>query len=141
MKKLATITAVSVALALAALTAPASDAAARSRISATVSKTMPAVSLRGVLKLSQRKRYRLRLPRRSYGTRRPVIKRRSFAPGGARILPLSVIAPRVLARVPGQLRGGHLIGRHYLIKILSRSGRLVYVYADARTGQIARIRR
>lgn len=141
MRKLLTITAVSAALALAALTAPASDADARSRISGMASKSMPAVSMRGVIKLSQRNQYRLRLPRRSYGSRQAPTQQRGFAPRGARVLPLSVIAPRVLARVPGQLRGGHLIGRHYLIKILSRSGRLVYVYADARTGRIARIRR
>jgi len=52
MWKLLTITAVSTALALAALTAPASDAEARSRISSKVSKSIPAVSMRGVLTLS-----------------------------------------------------------------------------------------
>lgn len=57
------------------------------------------------------------------------------------IRPLSSVARNALARVPGRFLGGHLVGSTYLIKVLTRQGRLVYVYANAYSGRIVRIRR
>lgn len=140
MRKIATISLLSTAIGLAALAAPVNPSVALSRTGSAASKAAPAALPHGIVVLAQRRRYRLRLPGRRINPGRSAATRREFTPRSS-ILPLSVIARRVLARVPGQFRGGHLIGRQYLIKILSRSGRLVYVYADARTGHIAHIRR
>lgn len=148
MRKRLTITVLSAALVVASALPATSAAATGTATGPRLALAMPKAGVAQMdpaVTLVQRSRYKLRL-RRPFGRRGT--RSRSYAParpyggGTARpVLPLSRIAPRVLAVVPGQLRGGHLIGRYYLIKILSRSGRLVYVYADARTGRIARIRR
>jgi len=148
MRKIATITALGAALTMAVAAVPVTSADASTRVMApakrlAVTRTAPSRAF-----MAQNNRYRLRY-RRPFVRRAPRFRqprtfgaRPSYRVGRpSRILPLSRVARGARAAVPGQFRGGRLIGNVYLIKILSYSGRLVYVYADARTGRIVRIRR
>lgn len=95
--------------------------------------------------LAQRRRYRFE--RRNNFQRRGFTRRR-FSPrgyrydrrpssNGGRRLPMSVVASRALACHPGRILDARLQGNTYVFKILTRSGRLVRVYGNARTGSVS----
>lgn len=96
--------------------------------------------------LAQRRRgYRFE---RRNNFRRPDFGRRRFSPRGYRYdrrpsdtgaqrLPMSVVAARALACHPGRILDARLQGSTYVFKILTRGGRLVRVYGNARTGSVS----
>jgi hypothetical protein len=154
MTKRMTILALAFILSFAALETgvPGRAEAASTRITM---RGMAAKSFRGIVRApiliqNQRSRRRDFIFRRKAAPRRRVftpsrrVNPRRF--GGvsrraSRVRPLSSVARNALARVPGRFLGGHLVGNTYLIKVLTRQGRLVYVYANAYSGRIVRIRR
>ena len=58
----------------------------------------------------------------------------------AGILPMGRVVPNVRRAVGGQVLRGGLRGSRYWFRVLTRDGRVVDVYADARTGRIVSIR-
>lgn len=61
--------------------------------------------------------------------------------GGSRdILPMGQVVPNVRRAVGGQVLRGGLRGSQYWFRVLTRDGRVVDVYANARTGRITSIR-
>jgi hypothetical protein len=141
MNRRTTILALAAAL-VAALTAAAAPdgalAASRYGFRAAVRFVSPVASRR---QLAQRRRYERR---RNYKRRRFTPRR--FSPRGYRYnrrpatrgrLPMSVVASRALACHPGRILDARLQGSTYVFKILTRRGRLVRVYGDARTGSVS----
>lgn len=59
---------------------------------------------------------------------------------GGGILPMGEVVPNVRRAVRGQVLRGGLRGSQYWFRVLTRDGRVVDVYADARTGRITSIR-
>lgn len=107
--------------------------------------------------LAQSERYRPRNPsyerrsyRRNYRRRDNGYRRYRSPPGSLNygrgrggngdILPMGEVVPNVRRAVGGQVLRGGLRGSQYWFRVLTRDGRVVDVYADARTGRITNIR-
>ncbi len=146
MNRRTTILALAAAL-VAALTAAAAPdgafAAGRYGFRAAVRFVSPVASGR---QFAQRRYYqRQRNSQRFRSTPRQFSPRR-FSPRGYRYhrrpsvggrLPMRVVASRALACHPGRILDARLQGSTYVFKILTRRGRLVRVYGDARTGSVS----
>jgi hypothetical protein len=87
----------------------------------------------------QRSRRRFRLTPRRFSPRRfaPRGYRYKRRPSSAGRLPMRVVAARALACHPGRILDARLQGSTYVFKILTRRGRLVRVYGNARTGAVS----
>lgn len=143
MKRRLTILALGAAIAAALTAAAAPSAQADSRFGYRTGPRLDAPVSRG-FQLAQRRRYRFE---RRDNFRRPNSFRR-FSPRGYRYdrapsprrtrrLPMSVVASRALACHPGRILDARLQGSTYVFKILTRGGRLVRVYGNARTGSVS----
>lgn len=144
MKRRLTILALGVAIAAALSAGAASGVRADGRYGYREGPSL-AVPIAAGFQLAQRRRYRFE--RRNNFRRRGVFRRR-FSPrgyrydrqpsdNGGRRLPMSVVASRALACHPGRILDARLQGNTYVFKILTRSGRLVRVYGNARTGSVS----
>lgn len=143
MKRRTTILALAAAIAAAlmAAAAPSVEAGTKFGYRSAPRFVAPAASS---LRLAQRRRYFYE--RRNNFRRRDTVRRR-FSPrgyrydrapnNGSRRLPMSVVASRALACHPGRILDARLQGSTYVFKILTRSGRLVRVYGNARTGAVS----
>jgi hypothetical protein len=152
MRRRMTIVALAAAMAAALTAAAASGAVANGRFGYRSGARLVAPIAAARMFAQTRRRFLGRRP--NFGPHRFTPRRftphrfspRNFSPRGYRynrrpsrggFLPMRVVASRALACHPGRILDARLQGSTYVFKILTRRGRLVRVYGDARSGAVS----